>query len=173
MQTKCSEVFSKYSLIWCESPRYAHTISFESELLTIRREKIKKNDTAHRSGIFGLNFSASRYSRTVTKQRSMNPLREKQFHFSKMTEQTYTKVFEQCKIIVQESLIPKIQLEEALNKIKHLESTLEKATTEEGFQIDLFQMALLANQIEAQQVLAANTIGQSDRNLIGSIRKLI
>ena len=103
----------------------------------------------------------------------MNPLREKQFHFSKMTEQTYTKVFEQCKIIVQESLIPKIQLEEALNKIKHLESTLEKATTEEGFQIDLFQMALLANQIEAQQVLAANTIGQSDRNLIGSIRKLI
>ena len=86
-----------------------------------------------------------------------------------MTEKTYTKVFE----LIQESLIPKIQLEEALNKIKHLESTLEKATTEEGFQIDLFQMALLANQIEAQQVLAANTIGQSDRNLIGSIRKLI
>ena len=67
-----------------------------------------------------------------------------------MTEQTYIKVFEQCGIIIQESLIPKIELEEAQKKINDLESKLLKATTEKGFQIDPFQMALLTNQIEAQ-----------------------
>ena len=43
-----------------------------------------------------------------------------------MSEQTYKKVFE----VIQESLVPKTQLEESQNKILQLETMLEKATTE-------------------------------------------
>ena len=43
-----------------------------------------------------------------------------------MSEQTYKKVFE----VIQESLVPKTQLEESQNKILQLETMLEKATRE-------------------------------------------
>ena len=43
-----------------------------------------------------------------------------------MTEQTYSKVFE----LIEETLVPKAQLEEAEIKIKHLEAMVEKTTTE-------------------------------------------
>ena len=49
---------------------------------------------------------------------------------SKMTEQTYTKVFE----LIQGTLVPKAQLEEANIKIKHLESMLDKAKSESNEQ---------------------------------------
>ena len=49
---------------------------------------------------------------------------------SKMTEPTYTKVFE----LIAGTLVPKAQLEEAEIKIKHLESMLEKAESESNEQ---------------------------------------